>query len=63
MDSEPAAAWQRHLEAYGDRAGILAAITDTEVRLDRRALLARLKEGAELPGTDIRLGDYGLAMR
>jgi hypothetical protein len=59
----PAAAWQRHLEAAGDRDVILAAITATEVKLDRRRLLARLKEGAELPGADIRLGDYGLAMR
>jgi hypothetical protein len=59
----PAAAWQRHLEACSDRDVILAAITATEVKLDRRRLLARLKEGAELPGADIRLGDYGLAMR
>jgi hypothetical protein len=59
----PAATWQRHLETCGDRDGILAAIIHTEVKLDRRGLLARLKEGVELPGVDIRLGDYGLAMR
>jgi hypothetical protein len=59
----PAAAWQRHLEACGDRDAILAAIVHTESKLDRRELLARLKEGAELPGADIRLGDYGLSMR
>jgi hypothetical protein len=59
----PAAAWQQHLEACSDRAEILATIIHTEVKLDRRGLLARLKEGAELPGADIRVGDYGLAMR
>jgi hypothetical protein len=32
----PAAAWQRHLEACSDRAEIFAAITATEVKLDRR---------------------------
>jgi hypothetical protein len=59
----PAEAWQRHLEASGDQARILAAIISMEVKLDRRGLLVRLKEGVELPGVDIRLGDYGLAMR
>jgi Siphovirus Gp157 len=59
----PAAAWERHLEACGDPAGILAAIIHTEVKLDRHGLLARLKQGAEVPGADIRLGDYGLAMK
>jgi hypothetical protein len=59
----PAVAWQQHLEACSDRPEILAAIIHTDVKLDRRGLLARLKEGAELPGADIRLGDYGLAMR
>jgi hypothetical protein len=58
-----AAAWHRHLEECDDGAGILAAIIHMEVKLDRRGLLARLKEGAELPGVNIRLGDYGLAMR
>jgi hypothetical protein len=58
----PAAAWERHIAACVDK-GILDAIIRTEVKLDRRGLLARLKEGAELPGADIRLGDYGLAMR
>jgi hypothetical protein len=59
----PAAAWQRHLEAAGDREVILAAIIATEVKLDRRRLLAKLKEGVELPGVDIRFGDLGLAIR
>jgi hypothetical protein len=59
----PAVAWQRHLEACCDRAGILAAIIHTEVKLDRRELLALLKEGVEVPGADIRLGDYGLVMK
>ena len=59
----PAAAWEQYLEGCGDRAGILGAITHTEVKLDRRALLARLKQGEELRGADIRLGDYTLAMK
>ena len=59
----PAAAWERHLEACGARDGFLAAVTHTEVKLDRRALLAKLKTGTEVNGADIRLGDYGLAIR
>jgi hypothetical protein len=59
----PAAAWEQHLAACAAREALLAAVIHTEVKLDRRELLARLKEGAELPGVDIRLGDFGLAMR
>jgi hypothetical protein len=58
----PADAWERHIETCGDRS-ILDAVIRTEVKLDRRGLLAALKEGAELPGADIRLGDYGLSLR
>jgi hypothetical protein len=57
----PAVAWEEYIQANGN--AILAAIIGTEVKLDRRRLLAALKEGTELPGVDILLGDYGLAMR
>jgi hypothetical protein len=59
----PASAWQRHLEACSDRAGLLAAIAHIEVRPNRRELLAQMKAGADLPGAHLRWGDYGLTMR
>jgi hypothetical protein len=58
----PAAAWERHIEQCGDKS-ILDAVLRTEVKLDRRGLLAALKEGTDVPGADIRLGDYGLSLR
>jgi hypothetical protein len=58
----PATAWERHFAVCADK-GILAAITRTEVKIDRRGLLAHLKEGAEVPGADIRLGEFGLQLR
>jgi hypothetical protein len=57
----PQMAWEKYIRENGD--AILPAIINTEVKLDRRRLLAALKEGLELPGADIRLGDYGLTMR
>jgi hypothetical protein len=59
----PAAAWEQHLAACAARDALLAAVIHTEAKVDRRGLLARLKEGEELPGADIRLGDFGLTMR
>jgi hypothetical protein len=59
----PAAAWEQHLAACAARDALLAAVIHIEVKLDRRGLLALLKEGLELPGTDIRPGDFGLAIR
>jgi hypothetical protein len=59
----PAAAWKQHLTACAARDMLLNAVIRVEVKLDRRELLARLKEGAEVPGADIRPGDFGLAMR
>jgi hypothetical protein len=59
----PAVAWERHLAACAARDALLAAINGIEIKLDRRRLLAALKDGTELPGADIRPGDFGLAMR
>jgi hypothetical protein len=58
----PADAWSRHIESCGDR-GILDAIVRAESKLDRRALLAALKNGAALPGVAIRSGDNGVVVR
>lgn len=58
----PAEEWERHIQACGDKT-ILDRIFHVEVKLDRRAMLAAMQQGIEVPGAGLRPIDYTLQVR
>lgn len=63
----PATAWEEHIRTHewfsGERAAILDQITRTEVQIDRTAVKAAIKAGTEVPGGDLKLGEYRLEVK
>jgi hypothetical protein len=64
----PATKWEEHIAwAQADDADgaqmLLDAVSKTDVKIDRKRLLAALKQHEEIPGADLKWGDDGLQIK
>jgi hypothetical protein len=60
----PAQVWEALLERLekDERAGFEGHIKKTEFKPDKRALASELKGGCEIPGADLKFGEFRLVI-
>ncbi|HYM08340.1 MAG TPA: siphovirus Gp157 family protein, partial [Terriglobales bacterium] len=60
----PASVWEALLERLekDERASFEARVKRTEIKPDKRALASELKNGSEIPGADLKFGDFRLVI-
>jgi len=61
----PATAWEELVDSVDidERSKFLAAVKKTECAIDKKAVKAAIDGGTEVPGADIAIGKYALALK
>jgi len=60
--SMPALLWKSLVERFGDRAALESEVERQEFKPDKKAIAAELKRGGEIPGADLKFGDWRLVI-
>ena len=60
--SMPALLWKSLVERFGDRAALESEVEKQEFKPDKKAIAAELKRGGEIPGADLKFGDWRLVI-